>query len=173
MADLKKATDTTFTDLGVDSRTSIQMVAYSQRATAIELPAAFFTNFATPAAVEELGMPKQLKAFGDLVRKSKGTSRDPPNVWSMKRSPGPERPSKQLFGIVAEALGLNDIAFTPSPTFESLGMDTASFAEHATVAAAQKELDAPFEALTQSLLPVKTSQIAIIRQKEQPASPLS
>ncbi|KAL8749931.1 MAG: hypothetical protein Q9184_006612 [Pyrenodesmia sp. 2 TL-2023] len=171
MADLKKATDTTFTDLGVDSQMSIQIIADFQRLTAVELPAAFFTNFPTPAAVEkELGMPQHPEAFGDLEHKTKG----------------PERPSKQLFGIIAEALGLNDTAFTPSNTFESLGMDSmlpintlstfqdetlielpaAFFAEHATVAAAQKELDTPFEALTQSLLPVKKSQAAVIPAKK-------
>ena len=180
MADLKTATDTTFTDFGVDSQMSIQILADFQKATAVELPAAFFTNFPTPAAVEkELG----LQPLGDLKSsepKAKRTPVAPPK--QSKQSPAPQRPSKQLFQIVAEALGLESGAFTPSTSFESLGMDSmlsikviadfqektqielpaAFFTAHQTVAAAQNELDGPLEEPTTSLSPAKNSLAPVI-----------
>ena len=182
MADLKKATDTTFADFGVDSQMSIQILADFQKATAVELPAAFFTNFPTPAAVEkELGM-QPLQDLEDLEPKPKRTPLIPPKHRSRKQSPVRQRPSKQLFRIVAEALGLEASAFMPSTSFESLGMDSmlsikalskfqeetqielpaAFFTEHQTVAAAQKELDGPLEEPTRSLAPVKKSLAAVI-----------
>ncbi|KAL9013112.1 MAG: hypothetical protein Q9173_002172 [Seirophora scorigena] len=182
VADLKKATHTTFTEFGVDSQMSIQILSDFQKLTAVELPAAFFTNFSTPFAVEkELGMQQQLEESHDPEQKCKGTVLAPPKVRSEKRSSASQRPSKQLFGIVAEALGLDDSAFTPSATFESLGMDSmlsirtlsmfqdkarielpaAFFTEHRTVAAAQKELDTPFEGLTQTLPTPKKSPVAV------------
>ena len=181
MADLKKATDTTFTDFGVDSQMSIQILADFQRVTAVELPAAFFSNFPTPTAVEkELGI-QQLETLKDLEPKPKRTPSAPPKHRSRKQSPVPQRPSKQLLWIVAKALGLEASAFTPSTTFESLGLDSmlsinilsvfqqetqielpaAFFTEHQTVAAAQKELGKPLEEPTRSLTPVKKSMIAI------------
>lgn len=182
MADLKKGTDTTFTEFGVDSQMSIQILADFQNATAVELPAAFFTNFPTPAAVEkELGI-QPLEVLKDLKPKPKRTPLPPPKHRSRKQSPAPQRPSKQLFRIVAEALGLEASAFTPSTSFESLGMDSmlsiktlsefqeetqielpaAFFTEHQTVAAAQRELDGPLDEPMRSLSPVKKLLAAII-----------
>lgn len=53
VADLKKATHTTFTKFGVDSQMSIQILGDFQKLTAVELPAAFSTGFSTPSAVEK------------------------------------------------------------------------------------------------------------------------
>ncbi len=182
VADFKKATDTTFTDFGVDSQMSIQILADLQKFTGVELPAAFFTNFPTPAAVEkELGI-EQLEGLTDLEPNPKRTPSAPPKHRSRKQNPAPQRPSKQLLCIVAEELGLEASAFTPTTTFESLGMDSmlsiktlsvfqqetqielpaAFFTEHQTVAAAQKELDGPLEEPTRSLSPVKKSLVAVI-----------
>ncbi len=182
MADLKKATNTTFTEFGVDSQMSIQILADFEKATAVELPAAFFTNFPTPAAVEkELGM-QQLEEMEDLKPKPKRTATPPPRNRSRKQNPAPQRPSKQLFGIVAEALGLDANAFTPSTTFESLGMDSmlsiktlsafqeetqvelpaTFFNEYKTVAAVQKELDQILDAPTRSPSPLKKSLATVI-----------
>lgn len=179
MADFKKATDTTFTDFGVDSQMSIQILADFQKVTAVELPAAFFTNFPTPTAVEkELSIQK----LEDVEPKPQRTPSAPPIHQSGKQNPAHQRPSKQLFSTVAEALGLEASAFTPSTTFESLGMDSmlsiktlsvfqqetqielpaAFFTEHPTVAAAQKELDGPLEKPTRSLSSVKKSPVAVI-----------
>lgn len=66
-------------------------------------------------------MQKELEESEDPEPKCKGTHLAQHKVRSLKRSPVSQRPSKQLFGIVAEALGLDDSAFTPSATFESLG----------------------------------------------------
>ena len=180
-ADFKKATDTTFTEFGVDSQMSIQILADFQKATALELPAAFFTSFPTPAAVEkELAMQQQ-EDLEDFEPKPKRTPSTPSKHQSKKQSSALQQPSKLLFSIVAEALGLEASAFTPSTTFESLGMDSmlsiktlsmfqqesqielpaAFFAEHQTVAAARKELDGPLEEPTRSLSPVKKSPVAV------------
>lgn len=186
MADLKRSTHTTFTDFGVDSQMSIQILADFEKATAVELPAAFFTNFPTPAAVEkELGI-QQLEDFKDLEPKQERTPLAPPKDRSSKQNPAPQRPSKQLFWIVAKALGLEASALTPSTKFESLGMDSmlsikilsvfqqetqielpaAFFTEHQTVAAAQKELDGPLEEPTRSLSPVKKSLVGVVLAAE-------
>lgn len=182
VADLKTATDTTFTDFGVDSQMSIQILADFQKATAVELPATFFINFPTPAAVEkELGMQPQ-EELKNPEPKFKGTPLTLPKPWSRKQSLASQRPSKRLFGIVAEALGLEASALTPSTSFESLGMDSmlsikvlykfqeetqielpaAFFTEHQTVAAAQQELDGPLEKPTRSQSLVKKSLAAVI-----------
>ena len=182
MADLKTATNTTFTDFGVDSQMSIQILADFQKATAVELPAAFFTNFSTPAAVEkELGM-QPLKDLEDPKLKAERTPVTPPEHRNRKQSPAPQQTSKQLFRIVAEALGLEASAFTASTSFESIGLDSmisikalsefqektqielpaAFFTEHQTVAAAQKKLDGPMEESMRSLSPVKKSLAAVI-----------
>ena len=182
MVDLKTATNTTFTDFGVDSQMSIQILADFQETTSVELPAAFFTNFPTPAAVErELGM-QPLKDLEDPKLKVERTPVAPPEHRNKKQSPQRQRLSKQLFRIVADALGLEASALTPSTSFKSIGMDSmiyikalsefqektqielpaAFFTEHQTVAAAQKELDGPLEEPTRSLSPVKKSLAAII-----------
>ena len=103
---------------------SIQILADFEKATVVELPAAFFASFPTPAAVEkELGM-QQLENLKDFEPKTKRTPATPSKYRSAKQDPAPQRPSKQLFWIVAKALGLEANAFTPSTTFESLGMDS-------------------------------------------------
>ncbi|CAD6591690.1 MAG: polyketide synthase pks13 [Alectoria sarmentosa] len=186
IADLKRSTDTTFADFGVDSQMSIQIIADFEKATAVELPAAFFTNFPTPAAVEkELGI-QQLEDFKDLEPKQERTPLAPPKDRSSKQNPAPQRPSKQLFWIVAKTLGLEASAFTPSTKFESLGMDSmlsikiisvfqqetqielpaAFFTKHQTVAAAQKELDGSLEEPTRSLSPVKKSPVGVVLAAE-------
>ena len=182
MAEMKTATDTTFTDLGVDSQMSIQILADFQKATAVELPAVFFTNFPTPAAVEkELGM-QPLEGLEDPESQDKRRHIIPPKHWNRKQSPAFQRPSKQLFRIVGEALGLEASAFTPSTSFESLGMDSmlsikalsefqeetqielpaAFFTVHQTVAAAQKELDGSCEEPTRLHSSVRQSVYAAI-----------
>ena len=182
MDDLSTATATTFADFGIDSQMSIQILADFQKTTAIELPAAFFTIFPTPAAVKkELGM-QPLEDLKSPKPKAKRTPMTPPKHLNRKQSPVFQPPSKQLFRIVAEVLGLEASVFTPSTSFESLGMDSmlsiqalsdfqeetqielpaAFFAEHQTVAAAQKELDGSSEEPTRSLSPVKKSLAAVI-----------
>lgn len=179
MADLKKGMDTTFADFGVDSQMSIQILADFQKITIVELPAAFFTNFPTPRAVEKELNVQELE---DLESKPKRTPSAPPIHRNGKQNPAPQLPSKQFFSTVAEALGLEASAFTPSTTFESLGMDSmlsiktlsvfqqeiqiklpaAFFTEHPTVAAAQKELNGPLEEPTRSLPSVKKPLVAVI-----------
>ena len=186
MADLQTATDTTFTDFGVDSQMSIQILADFQKATAVELPAAFFTTFPTPAAVEKELSMQPLDDRKDPVPNAKRTPVTTPKHQNRKQSPATQRPSKQLFAIVAEALGLEANAFTPSTSLESLGMDSmlsikalsefqektqielpaAFFTQHQTVAAAQKELDGPLEEPTRSLSPLKKSLAAVVPAAE-------
>ena len=181
VAELKKSADTTLADMGVDSQMSIAILADFQKATAVELPAAFFTNFPTPAAVEnELG-GHQVKDIADHERTTRAASPASPKRRSRKQSQAPLGRSKQLFRLVADALGLEASDLTPSTTFESIGMDSmlsiniissfqhetqielpaAFFTDHQTVAAAREELDGPFETtgqegLQRSPSPVKT-----------------
>ncbi|KAF2680034.1 putative polyketide synthase [Lentithecium fluviatile CBS 122367] len=177
VAELKKSMGTTFQDLGVDSQMSISILADFQKATAVELPAAFFTNFPTPAdAQEELG--SQTMEDDDVpVKKQPNRAPSPaaaPVAAPVKRksrrpSPTRARPSSVLFRLVSEALGLDASDLTPSTTFESVGMDSmlsikiistfqaetqvelpaAFFTEYPTVAAAREELDGPLDAPTQ------------------------
>ena len=179
MTELRKATNTTFTDFGVDSQMSIQILADFRKVTTIELPAAFFTNFPTPTAVEkELGTQK----LRDLEPNPERTPSASPTYQSEKQNPASQPPSRQLLSTIAEALGLEDDCFTPSTTFESLGMDSmlsiktlsvfqqetqielpaAFFTEHPTVAAVQKELDGPLEEPTRSLSSVMKSPASIV-----------
>ena len=193
VADLRKSPKATFSDLGVDSQMSIQILADFQQVTAVELPAAFFTNFPTPAAVEkELGMqglddleelePKPKRATSSPAspkhRSRKHSPAATPKHRSRKPSPARPQPSKQLFSIIAEELGLESSAFTPSASFESLGMDSmlsiktlaafqeetdielpaAFFSDHSTVSAVQKELDEPVAQSTRSPSPAKNSR---------------
>lgn len=189
MSDLKKATETTFGDFGIDSQMSIQILADFQKVTAVELPAAFFTNFPTVSAVEkELGIPK----LKDLESKPKLTPSAIPIQQLDKQNSSPQQPSKQLFSTVAEALGLEANAFTPSTTFESLGMDSmlsikilsefqqetqielpaAFFTEHTTVAAAQRELDGSLEESTGISSSVKKSpDVVLPKAKKTSLSP--
>ena len=181
MNDLKKATYTTFTDFGIDSQMSIQILAKFQEVTAVELPAAFFHNFSTPAAVEnELGM-QQPNDIDDIEPDPKSKTSVSLEPRSEKGKATSQRPSEQLLMIVGRALGLEASAFTPSTTFESLGMDSmlsiktlstfqeetrielpaAFFAEHRTVAAVRKELDGPLEKPTTCRLTTHKPRVAV------------
>jgi len=168
VAELDKTKGTAFTELGVDSQMSISILGDFQRATAVELPAAFFTNFPTPADVrKELGN-EQLEEIKE--RKPRTAPRpSPKRNSSEKRSSAPLGPSTHLLRLVADALGLEASDVTPSTTFESMGMDSmlsiritstfqqdtgielpaAFFSDQPTVAAARKELDGPMETTPQ------------------------
>ncbi|KAF2792359.1 putative polyketide synthase [Melanomma pulvis-pyrius CBS 109.77] len=169
VAELKKSTNMTFSDMGVDSQMSITILSDFQKATAVELPAAFFTNFPTPAAVEkELGS-HQLEDIMDRERKGRAGSPVSPKRMSRKQSPVLLGPSKVFFRLVADALGLEASDLTPSTTFESIGMDSmlsikimsefqrethielpiAFFTDQQTVAAAREELDGLLETTVQ------------------------
>jgi acyl carrier protein len=199
MTELKSHPKSTFADFGIDSQMSISIICAFQRAMGVELPAAFFTNFPTPADVQnELGTHRldDLRLVG---AKDRSRSRDstPRNQRHHKQSPIciEERPSQRLFAIVAEALGLDMSAFTPSTTFESLGLDSmlsiktsaifqqetglelpAAFStEFQTVAAAQKELEGAPElgAVAQSMSAKKQKSAALSTQDEKIESAVS
>lgn len=164
VSELDKTKGTTFSEMGVDSQMSISILSEFQRATAVELPVAFFTNFPTPADVlKELGN-QQMEEIKEQAREAPRQSATPKRKSSKKSSPAtPVGPSKQLLRLVAEALGLEDSDLTSSTTFESIGMDsmlsiriTSQFLEETgielpatffssqpTVAAAREELDGP------------------------------
>ncbi|KAL9060315.1 MAG: hypothetical protein Q9162_000719 [Coniocarpon cinnabarinum] len=159
LADLKRTAHTTFTDFGIDSQMSIQILADFHRRTTIELPASFFTSFPTPADVEKELSMQELDDCKGLDPVSE------PRHEGNTMCTTTQHPSKQLFSIIAEALDLNTDDFTPSTTFESLGMDSmlsiktlanfrqetdielpaAFFTEFSTVAAVREELDGPLE----------------------------
>jgi iterative type I PKS product template protein len=157
---------TTFSDMGVDSQMSIAILADFQKATGVELPAAFFTNFPTPAAVQkELASSQPVADLSELAPEHtipKEQSKDLHDNGRRKTGPAP---SQQLFALVAHELGLEARDLTPTTTFESIGMDSmlsikitaafqhetqielpaAFFTDHRTVAAAQEALDGPSE----------------------------
>ncbi|KAG5929991.1 Type I Iterative PKS, partial [Claviceps sorghi] len=170
VAELQKATSTSFVELGVDSQMSISILADFQQSTAVELPAAFFTNFPTlghvrqemdgqnAAAAEEDRGEKHgrgaARARGEKTRKQMDSS-------SPAKSAPVARTSSHLLGLVADALGLEDHDLQPATKFESIGMDSmlsiritsafqqetgielaaAFFSDHPTVAAAREALD--------------------------------
>lgn len=169
IAELKKSMSASFQDLGVDSQMSISILADFQKTTAVELPAAFFTNFPTPAqAQEELNGPT---IEDKEVPAKKQTSRAPsPAAAKTKRRntkliAAQLGPSSVLFRLVSEALGLDTADLNSSTTFESVGMDSmlsiriislfqaetqielpaAFFTEYPTVGAAREEIDGPVE----------------------------
>ncbi|KAF1969102.1 putative polyketide synthase [Bimuria novae-zelandiae CBS 107.79] len=169
VAELKKAMGTTFQDLGVDSQMSISIIADFQKATAVELPAAFFANFPTPAdAQKELGS----EGMGDegVPAKKQLNQAPAPAAAPAKRknTKAQAGPSSVLFRLVSEALGLDASDLTPSTTFEDIGMDSmlsikiistfqaetgvelpaAFFSEYPTIGAAREELDGPADAPT-------------------------
>lgn len=170
VSELDKTKGTAFTELGVDSQMSISILGDFQRATAVELPAAFFTNFPTPADVrKELGS-EQVEEVKKPEKKVRTASQPPPKRKSSdKRSSAPQGPSTHLLKLVADALGLEASDITPSTTFESMGMDSmlsiritstfqedtgielpaAFFSDQPTVAAARMELDGPVETTPQ------------------------
>ncbi|KFY57790.1 hypothetical protein V496_06337 [Pseudogymnoascus sp. VKM F-4515 (FW-2607)] len=166
VSELDKAKGTAFTELGVDSQMSISILGDFQRATAVELPAAFFTNFPTPADVRrELGS-EQVEEVKQKEKKVRTASQSPPK---RKNS----------------SLEASDI--TPSTTFESMGMDSmlsiritstfqedtgielpaAFFSDQPTVAAARIELDGPEETAPQeepsrSPSPARKSHLPVV-----------
>ena len=167
VAELKRSTAMTFSDMGIDSQMSIAILADFQKATAVELPAAFFINFPTLAAVEkELGSHQQADVT-DYDRTSRVPFRALPMLRGHQRSPAQPTSSKQLFRLVTDALGLEGSDLTPSTTFASIGMDSmlsikvisafqhktqielpaAFFTDQQTVAAAREALDGPLEAI--------------------------
>lgn len=163
--EMKGAPGTTFTEFGVDSQMAIAILANFQRITAVELPAAFFTNFPTPADVQqELG---SLADFEDEVDKPSPKSKPSDGVTvgkSQGQGQGPAL-SGHLLSLVADALGLEDSDLTPSTTFDSVGMDSmlsikitaafqsetgvelpaAFFTQNPTVGSAQEALDDDME----------------------------
>jgi iterative type I PKS product template protein len=175
VAEIKTSMGTTFQDLGVDSQMSISILADFQKATAVELPAAFFSNFPTPAdAQEELGN-QAMEDDETPVKKpaSKALAPAAPAPKRKSEKPSPTRatsgPSVVLLRLVSEALGLDASDLTPSTTFESVGMDSmlsikiistfqaetgievpaAFFSEYPTVAEAREELDGPVDVSAQ------------------------
>ena len=170
LAELDKAKGTvTFTELGVDSQMSISILAAFQRITAVELPAAFFMDFPTPADVQNELSTQQLEEIKEHERKTRAAPPPQPKRKSSEKrtekrsSAPPQGPSAHLLGLVADALGLEASDLTSSTTFESIGMDSmlsiritstfqqdtgielpaAFFTDHHTVAAAREELDGP------------------------------
>ncbi|KAL9620803.1 MAG: hypothetical protein Q9160_004703 [Pyrenula sp. 1 TL-2023] len=183
--EVKKSSGTTFAEMGVDSQMSIAILANFQKTTAVELPAAFFTSFPTLAAVErELGSSQP----GNITdnRKTPGDgSRGSCRRQSNRRRLPLMEPSKHLFRLVTNALGLEVSDLTPSTTFESIGMDSmlsikvmaafkketeielpaAFFTNHRTISDAREELDGPLETKMenkqQSTSPVKRLDLSV------------
>ncbi|GFF59427.1 conidial yellow pigment biosynthesis polyketide synthase, partial [Aspergillus udagawae] len=168
VAELKGSTGmtTTFSDMGVDSQMSIAILADFQKATGVELPAAFFTNFPTPAAVEkELASSQPVADLSELAHEHTIPKKRSKELRDNARNKTGPAPSQQLFALVAHELGLEARDLTPTTTFESIGMDSmlsikitaafqhenqielpaAFFTDHRTVAAAQEALDGPLE----------------------------
>ncbi|KAL4778214.1 hypothetical protein BJX76DRAFT_366571 [Aspergillus varians] len=119
--EMKSAPGTTFTEFGVDSQMAIAILANFQRTTAVELPAAFFTNFPTPADVQQelAGSPLADLEDEEIIKPNHKSTLDKPHVSNQ----GPAL-SSHLLSLVAEALGLDDSDLTPSATFDSVGMDS-------------------------------------------------
>ncbi|KAL4899885.1 hypothetical protein BDW74DRAFT_171149 [Aspergillus multicolor] len=191
VSEMKSSPGTSFTDFGVDSQMAIAILANFQRTTAVELPAAFFSNFPTPADVElELG------DSGDFVEEPTKPSPAPAKVpaaapaAARKQGPGP---SSQLLALVSDALGLEASDLTPSTTFESVGMDSmlsikitaafqnetgielpaAFFTQNPTVGAAVEDLDggeeeesAPVTVVAATSAPAKETTADSARQRK-------
>ena len=157
--EMKGAPGTTFTEFGVDSQMAIAILANFQRTTAVELPAAFFTNFPTPADVQqELG--SSIADFEEMEMAKPSPKPKVSDSVTVKKSQGPAL-SEHLLSLVADALGLEDSDLTPSTTFDSVGMDSmlsikitaafqsetsvelpaAFFTQNPTVGSAQEALD--------------------------------
>ncbi|GFF26151.1 conidial yellow pigment biosynthesis polyketide synthase [Aspergillus udagawae] len=185
VAELKGSTGmtTTFSDMGVDSQMSIAILADFQKATGVELPAAFFTNFPTPAAVEkELASSQPVADLSEPVPEHTIPMERSKDLRENARSRTGPAPSQQLFALVAHELGLEGRDLTPTTTFESIGMDSmlsikitaafqdktqielpaAFFTDHRTVAAAQEALDGPLEILEPTSKEPPMSQSEVI-----------
>ncbi|KAG6068345.1 Type I Iterative PKS [Claviceps aff. humidiphila group G2b] len=174
VVELQNATSTNFSELGLDSQMSISILADFQTSTAVELPAAFFTNFPTLDDVrraldrqnadveEESGRHGRTAGVGEKARvgwtDEKRNSKSSPSEKSVSSS-------THLLRLVADALGLQAEDLKPWTKFESVGMDSmmsirittsfqqetdielaaAFFSDHPTVAAAREALDGPPE----------------------------
>jgi iterative type I PKS product template protein len=166
VAELETSKGATFAELGVDSQMSISILADFQRATAVELPAAFFTNFPTPAhAQSELGnqQPEESKEQDQKARSPPRPSTK--RKSSKKRTTASVGPSTHLLRLIVDELDLEADDITPSTTFESIGMSSmlsvkitsdferetgielpaAFFSDQPTVADARRELDGQSE----------------------------
>ena len=158
ISELEDATDSTFADMGVDSQMSIAILADFHRATAVELPAAFFTNFPTPSDVQkELGNRDIPEQEAKPRARSENQSSSKQQVVKQRKA----QPSEQLLRHIADTLGLAVDELAPSVTFGSLGLDSmlsikilalfhkstdielpaSFFSENRTVAAAKAEID--------------------------------
>ncbi|KAG5936376.1 Type I Iterative PKS [Claviceps pazoutovae] len=170
VAELQKAMRTNFAELGLDSQMSISILADFQKSTAVELPAAFFTNFPTLDHVrqaidrqnaeveEESGRYSRTTGVGEKARVGRiNKQRDSKSSPSEKPVPS----STHLLRLVTDALGLQAEDLKPWTKFESVGMDSmmsirittsfqqetgielaaAFFSDHPTVAAAREALD--------------------------------
>ena len=162
--ELEKSSNVTFTELGVDSQMSISILADFQKATGEELPAAFFTNFPTPAQAQEELSPQPVKTVRESERPKHRSRKPSPSAKKSKKPKSSSAgPSKCLLGLVADALGLDASDLRSSTAFESVGMDSmlsirvtsafqdetgielpaAFFSDCPTVADVIKELDEP------------------------------
>lgn len=122
VSELEKSSNVTFTELGVDSQMSISILADFQKATGEELPAAFFTNFPTPAQAHEELNPRPVTNVRESD-KTKERSRKPSPSAKRSKKAKPD-PSNLLLGLVADALGLDASDLSASTAFESVGMDS-------------------------------------------------
>ncbi|KAL4874370.1 hypothetical protein BJY04DRAFT_225084 [Aspergillus karnatakaensis] len=157
VAEMKASPGTTFTEFGVDSQMAIATLAKFQSTTGVELPAAFFTNFPTPADVE-----LELSDSPDAEFTLEPTKPTPAPIKAAPRKQGPS-PSELLLALVADALGMETSDLTPSTSFASAGMDSmlsikitaafqnetgielpaAFFTQNPTVGDAMQDLDDP------------------------------
>ncbi|KAG5958187.1 Type I Iterative PKS [Claviceps cyperi] len=169
VAELQKATSTNFVELGLDSQMSISILADFQKSTAVELPAAFFTNFPTLDHVRRAIDRQNADVEEESGRHSRtaGVGEKAHVGWTDKQTPS-EKPvpsSSHLLRLVADALGVQAEDLKPWTKFESLGMDSmmsiriatsfqqetdielaaAFFSDHPTVAAAREALDGSAE----------------------------
>ena len=194
LSELKSSTDMTFADMGVDSQMSISILADFRRATAVELPAAFFSNFPTPYDIKK-ALSSQASAddadyddnYGQQTEKLATCSASKRTRKGQK--PAALQPSRQLFRHVAEALGIEISDLTPSTTFESMGMDSmlsikiissfqqetqmelpaSFFTMNQTVASAQKVLDMQTEP---TICAIKQRSQSSIKKEHGPNAPI-
>ncbi|KAG6024018.1 Type I Iterative PKS [Claviceps sp. LM458 group G5] len=170
VAELQKATSTNFVELGLDSQMSISILADFQESTAVELPAAFFTNFHTLDHVRRALDRQNADVEEESGRHSRkaGVGGNSRVGWTDKQRNSKSSPSEKpvpssthLLRLVADSLGLQAEDLKPWTKFESLGMDSmmsirittsfqqetdielaaAFFSDHPTVAAAREALD--------------------------------
>ncbi|KAL2784988.1 hypothetical protein BJX66DRAFT_343489 [Aspergillus keveii] len=116
VAEMKASPGTTFAQFGVDSQMTIAILADFHRTKAVELPAAFFTNFPTPADVQRELVNPQLE---ERIKPTPASS-----AIAVTTRPPQSRLGHLLLTLVAGSLGLELGDLTPSTTFESVGLDS-------------------------------------------------